>query len=213
MLVAALALSLAGLGTEALEERGGLVDTTEAGVKLLLDHAQNLSVASEDGDVNESCLVFLLYSTSCPFSKRLYSDVEELSLQYDKSIAFVAMEKTHSSLNLLMQFGFHAVPQVVVYSPSGRDKLKGSDKQTTLRNYLQGLVANPNVSCNIASFKDVLPLVERESKPTTWTDGSQEMTRITWIVVACLGVFYLSVFLHEKFTGRKLGEKRKVHTE
>ncbi len=52
------------------------------------------------------------------------------------------MEKSLSSLNFLMQFGFHAVPQILVYSPAGRDKLRGSEKLTALQDYLKNLLAN-----------------------------------------------------------------------
>ena len=103
----------------------------------MLQRAQNLTASDADG--RPPCLVFLLYSTSCPFSRTLYDDVEALSAQYGKRVAFVAMEKSHSSLNLLMQFGFHAVPQIVVYSPAGREKLRGSNKTTALRNYLRNV--------------------------------------------------------------------------
>ena len=47
----------------------------------------------------------------------MYTTIEDLSHQYNQSVAFVAMDNSLSSLNFLMQFGFHAVPQVLVYSP------------------------------------------------------------------------------------------------
>ena len=35
--------------------------------------------------------------------------------------------------------------------------------------------AQPNISCNIATFNDVFPEVVREPKPVEWRDGSQEL--------------------------------------
>ena len=141
VVLCAAAIALPGVvGKTRGAARGGentLWNTRERGLRRVLQRAQNLTASDADG--RPPCLVFLLYSTSCPFSRTLYDDVEALSAQYRKRVAFVAMEKSHSSLNLLMQFGFHAVPQIVVYSPAGREKLRGSNKTTALRNYLRNV--------------------------------------------------------------------------
>ena len=47
----------------------GVWNTKEAGVKVFLKHAQNVTAKAERVDGSEPCLVFLLYSTTCPFSK------------------------------------------------------------------------------------------------------------------------------------------------
>ena len=111
--------SALGIGTKnrllKKKPHGPLVwNTEENSVKLLLKHTQNVTAAGDSS--KHSCLVFLLYSTDCPFSKEFYHDFEQLSQEY-LSVAFVAMEKSLSSLNFLMQFGFQAVPQVLIYSP------------------------------------------------------------------------------------------------
>jgi hypothetical protein len=103
----------------------GVWESNEQGVKLLLKHVQNCTAASEAEEL-DPCLVFLLYSTSCPFSREMYTTIEGLSHQYNRSVAFVAMDNALSSLNFLMQFGFHAVPQVLIHSPVSNKPAKAS---------------------------------------------------------------------------------------
>jgi len=176
------------------EVAGGVWDTSELGVKVLLKHAQNVTAPQNENDKpkDSSCLVFLLYSTSCPFSREAYADVENLSRQYNDTVAFVALEKSLSSLTFLMQFGFHAVPQLLIYSPKGREKLRWRDSHGALHDYLRKLTSNPNISCNIATFSDVFPEVVREPKPVEWSDGSRELANYCWVIVGVLLVYYLS---------------------
>ncbi|WZN58534.1 hypothetical protein HKI87_01g00570 [Chloropicon roscoffensis] len=208
VVLCATAIALPGVvGKTRGAARGGentLWNTREPGLRRVLQRAQNLTASDADG--RPPCLVFLLYSTSCPFSRTLYDDVEALSAQYGKRVAFVAMEKSHSSLNLLMQFGFHAVPQIVVYSPAGQEKLRGSNKTTALRNYLRNVEGKQREwKCDSKAFDGVLPAGEREPRPTEWRDGSQEMARVTWCIVGLLGLYYASV--------RLCGSFRKSHEE
>ena len=51
--------------------------------------------------------------------------------------------------------------------------------------------AQPNISCNIATFNDVFPEVVREPKPVEWRDGSQELANYCWVIVGVLLVYYL----------------------
>lgn len=52
--------------------------------------------------------------------------------------------------------------------------------------------AQPNISCNIATFSDVFPEVVREPKPVEWSDGSRELANYCWVIVGVLLVYYLS---------------------
>jgi hypothetical protein len=74
----------------------------------------------------------------------------------------------------------------------GKEKLRGSETQVALNESLKKLQINPNVSCNLEAFKDILPNITWESKPapTDWTDGSQEMAKMTWAIVAILAIVY-----------------------
>ncbi len=60
--------------------------------------------------------------------------------------------------------------------------------------------AKPGVSCNVATFAQVLPEVERLAKPeeADWVDGSQEMARTTWAIVAALSLVYALPKLYNK---------------
>ena len=58
------------------------------------------------------------------------------------------------------------------------------------------------MSCNIEAFQDVFQNITREAKPTEWRDGSQEMAKMTWIIVAIL-MFYFSVTKLYDMTLRK----------
>jgi len=69
----------------------------------------------------------------------------------------------------------------------------------------------PNVSCKVETFSEVLPEVERLSRPeeSDWVDGSQEMARTTWAVVAALSLVYAVPKLYSKMglTQRKNHEE------
>lgn len=59
------------------------------------------------------------------------------------------------------------------------------------------------MSCSIDAFDEVFPKIERKARPTEWEDGSQELTKITWVAVAILSILYALPKLYTISTANK----------
>ena len=73
--------------------------------------------------------------------------------------------------------------------------------------------AQPNISCNIATFSAVFHKVVREPKPMEWKDGSQELAKVTWVIVGVLLVYYLSTSKYVRRYGWARGDDARSKDE
>jgi len=162
---------------------GELWNTDEKGVETVLQHSRNETFG------RDVCAVFLLYGSTCVFSREMYRDLKQLSREYASRMPFVALDKSQASLHFLMHHGFHAVPQVIFASNAGRVLLQGGDEKS-LRENLETARQSHNASCDIAAFKDVLPGVLRIEGEIIWTDRHKEVARWAWFVLLALAAMW-----------------------
>ena len=180
---------------------GGMRDVDEAVVIDFLRRAHNTSaIGSEDGlpswrggmgrAPQHACLVFLLYSASCAFSRDSYERVSALSEdpRYADRFAFVSMDKRAASLSFLMRNEFHAVPQIVVASPAGLARLRGSDDADHVSSRLDAVLDHPNVTCARHALPLPAPQEQRAEggEAIVWHDARDEATAWAAGAVVCM---------------------------